>query len=459
MKKVIYTSFTAVGLLLTSITGLAQSVGIGTTTPSSSAGLDITATNKGLLIPRVNLSGSTDAVTISSPATSLLVYNTNATLGAGYYFNSGTPASPVWSKLLTAAASSGWGLNGNAGTGPNSFIGNTDNNFIRFRSNNAIVGNLSRLNVFFGDSAGIAVDTSSASDNIGIGTYALAYPDDPLAFPVQGFANIGIGTVALSWTAADIGSVGIGFGALEHNEDYDGDANLNTAVGTQAGNTMGLGQLTDATFNTAIGSFADCYDTTADDDVINSTAIGSGAWADQSNMVRIGDDFVETIGGVQDWSTLSDGRFKKDIRTETAGLNFIMQLRPVNYRLDYSKMRNYRGLYTPKNTSSRKNGANFARQTKFDNKLKTSFSIRDKKVDEKLYNGLIAQEVEAAAKKSGYQFSGVVKPANPNGRYALRYATFVVPLIEAVQEQQKTIEAQNLRIEALEKRLLKLEQK
>src|SRR5678816_2469324 len=32
-----------------------QSVGIGTTTPDPSAALDITATNKGLLIPRMNI--------------------------------------------------------------------------------------------------------------------------------------------------------------------------------------------------------------------------------------------------------------------------------------------------------------------------------------------------------------------------------------------------------------------
>ncbi|HMP95090.1 MAG TPA: hypothetical protein PKD90_19575, partial [Phnomibacter sp.] len=56
-----------VGLTL-STTTLAQ-VGIGTNTPNASAALDIDFANKGLLIPRINLTSLTDAGTIPSPAT------------------------------------------------------------------------------------------------------------------------------------------------------------------------------------------------------------------------------------------------------------------------------------------------------------------------------------------------------------------------------------------------------
>lgn len=68
------------------------SVGIGTVTPDASAILDITATNKGLLGPRVALNSITDETTIPSPADGLLVYNTGA--GAldfvGYVFWNGS---------------------------------------------------------------------------------------------------------------------------------------------------------------------------------------------------------------------------------------------------------------------------------------------------------------------------------------------------------------------------------
>jgi hypothetical protein len=51
-----------------------------------------------------------------------------------------------------------------------------------------------------------------------------------------------------------------------------------------------------------------------------------------------------------------------------------------------------------------------------------------------VYNGFIAQEVEAAATKLNYDFSGVDKPQTKDGLYGLRYAEFVVPLVKAVQE-------------------------
>ena len=96
--------FACMLLLLTS-TIFAQ-VGIGTTTPAASSALDITATNKGLLIPSVALTGSLDTVTITSPATSLLVYN-NATAGTspnnvtpGYYYYTGTQ----WERLTNGGA-------------------------------------------------------------------------------------------------------------------------------------------------------------------------------------------------------------------------------------------------------------------------------------------------------------------------------------------------------------------
>lgn len=50
------------------------------------------------------------------------------------------------------------------------------------------------------------------------------------------------------------------------------------------------------------------------------------------------------------------------------------------------------------------------------------------------YTGFLAQEVEKAIDKTGYSFSGLVKPTNDKEKYALRYAEFVVPLVGAVQE-------------------------
>ena len=84
-------------------------VGIGTSTPNASAALEINASNKGVLLPKVALQSSSDGVTVASPATGLLVYNSNATLstgsgsGVGYYYNTGTAGAPVWTRLATGS--------------------------------------------------------------------------------------------------------------------------------------------------------------------------------------------------------------------------------------------------------------------------------------------------------------------------------------------------------------------
>ena len=69
------------------------------------------------------------------------------------------------------------------------------------------------------------------------------------------------------------------------------------------------------------------------------------------------------------------------------------------------------------------------------------------------YTGFIAQEVEEAASKSSFDFSGIVAPEDENDHYTLRYAEFVVPLVKAVQEQQEIIEKKEQKIEDLEARL------
>ena len=67
-------------LLLTSLAysciSFSQNVGIGTLTPNSSAQLDITSTNKGVLIPRMT---TTQRNAITSPAKGLMVFDSTAT--------------------------------------------------------------------------------------------------------------------------------------------------------------------------------------------------------------------------------------------------------------------------------------------------------------------------------------------------------------------------------------------
>ena len=86
--------------LLFSMQVIAQT-GIGTSTPHASAKLDVNATDKGFLPPRVTLTSVTDATTIPSPATGLLVYNVGSVgLKAGYYYWN----SSNWATIATASS-------------------------------------------------------------------------------------------------------------------------------------------------------------------------------------------------------------------------------------------------------------------------------------------------------------------------------------------------------------------
>jgi hypothetical protein len=101
MKKTLF-------LLLVSFYAFSQT-GIGTTTPNASAKLDVYSTNKGFLPPRIALTGTTDASTISSPVAGLLIYNTASAGTApnnvvpGYYFWNGSS----WINFIASNTSTG----------------------------------------------------------------------------------------------------------------------------------------------------------------------------------------------------------------------------------------------------------------------------------------------------------------------------------------------------------------
>ncbi|MBT1708812.1 hypothetical protein KK062_11285 [Fulvivirgaceae bacterium PWU5] len=130
-------------LLITLVTARythAQNVGINATgaAPDASAILDVASTSKGLLVPRVALTATNAAGPITSPATSLLVYNT-ATAGSapnnvvpGYYYWNGT----TW-IIFSTASTTAWTLTGNSGLNPAiHFIGTTDDKPLIFKSFN-----------------------------------------------------------------------------------------------------------------------------------------------------------------------------------------------------------------------------------------------------------------------------------------------------------------------------------
>lgn len=122
MKKFIM--FKALGIiflfLLTEKVSAQGNVGIGTNTPHNSALLDLTATDKGLLAPRLT---SAQRNAIGSPATGLIVYDTN--LNQFWYFN-GTAWTPVIGSTGPVGPTGPTGPQGIQGvTGPTGPAGNS----------------------------------------------------------------------------------------------------------------------------------------------------------------------------------------------------------------------------------------------------------------------------------------------------------------------------------------------
>jgi len=199
----------------------------------------------------------------------------------------------------------------------------------------------------------------------------------------------------------------------------------NTSMGYQAMNT-----LTNGSNNTVIGSGADVNFSGQ----VNGSAFGFGAIVDANNKVRIGNTSVISIGGQVGWTNFSDGRFKREVQEDVKGLEFIKKLRPVTYWVDNTAIEQY---YRPGTEPAQRNN--------------TAATQRQ--------SGFIAQEVEAAVKQTGFNFSGVDVPTNAKALYGLRYAEFVVPLVKAVQEQQATIEKQQVLMNIMQKEIEELKAK
>ncbi len=152
----------------------------------------------------------------------------------------------------------------------------------------------------------------------------------------------------------------------------------------------------------------------------NCIAIGEAVTCTATNQARIGNSSTISIGGYVNWSNISDGRFKKDMKEDVKGLDFITRLKPVTYHLD---VRSISGQL------------NENRSKHVDKSSAAAVEEKEKIV----FSGFIAQQVDQAAREASYNFSGINKPMGSTDIYGLRYDDFVVPLVKAMQQQQQSL--------------------
>jgi hypothetical protein len=253
----------------------------------------------------------------------------------------------------------------------------------------------------------------------------------------DGTANIGVGENALLDLSSGENNVAVGIYTLESVTT----GSRNTAVGNSSMLLTSSGS-----FNTAFGAWAlvnpmhSDYNTAVgyyagqqNQSLSHCGSFGYDARPTASNMIHIGNTAVTWIGGMVGWGTFSDARVKQDIREDIPGLDFVLALRPVTYHYDVDRLDELMGI---------------KKQTEELDCMKQAKADQEKII----YSGFLAQEVEQAAQKCGYDFSGVKAPVNENTPYSLVYAEFVVPLVKAVQEQQKLIEELQNKVKELEAR-------
>jgi trimeric autotransporter adhesin len=290
---------------------------------------------------------------------------------------------------------------------------------------NTAVGRMALYSLSLGSTGNTAVG-NTAMEGYNNGNFSSAFGYGALGIFKNGGGNTALGSQAMNQGHTGSNNTAVGVSTLAANiSNRSININGNVAVGAKA-----LSE-TEGNNNTAVG-----YDEYTTPGVMsNTTTLGYWVHATASNQVRIGNGYVTSIGGYVGWSNLSDGRFKKNVTADVPGIAFIEKLQPVTYTLDLAALN--RKLYPGiENIKSAWEGE------------KEKARLEKEKI---VYTGFVAQEVEKAAKETGFNFSGVDAPKNETDLYGLRYAEFVVPLVKAVQEQQQQIEVLNKKIDGQKK--------
>ena len=215
--------------------------------------------------------------------------------------------------------------------------------------------------------------------------------------------------------------------------------NGNTAVGSNA-----LLRLVTGDNNTAVGLnslilMQDASNATA---ITNATGLGYSARVSGSNQVQLGNSetTVYAYGAVQD---RSDARDKADVRDTILGSDFILSLRPVDFRWD---MRDDYIETVERESEVLDEEGNPVMQVEFE-------VIRHEKDGSRkrtrYHHGFIAQEVRETMRNLGVDFGGFQDHSINGGNdvLSLGYQELIAPMVKTIQELAK-------RVAELEKKVL-----
>jgi hypothetical protein len=402
-------------------------VGIGTVSPDPSAMLEIKDDNQGVLLPKITAAQKNAIV---SPATGLIIYQTDGSAGFWYYNGS------AW----VAINSAGWKLTGDSGTSSGNFLGTTDNKDLVIATSDA-----ERIRV--SSSQNVGINQSSPTTKLHItGTAPVMRIEDGnqinkrvLTSDASGFATWTTKTITgfvpdYDWVLGDGTLTGMAFNNhICHNGKVVIGRTVTPATPATHDFEVSNGQTTGTTFG--IG------DTELITDGNNQTLFKGSLLPISDNTRYLGNtisnrgisQIYNTVYSVNGTIQTSDENLKSDIKPLNYGIKEIMQLKPVSY---FWKEEKINTVLVPEN-------------------------------EKQLKLGLIAQEVEKIIPEVVYSESWMQKSEDEPGEFVKRkaeilgmnYEELLPLLVKAKQQQNEEINALKKETEELKLRLNKLLEK
>jgi len=263
-----------------------------------------------------------------------------------------------------------------------------------------------------------ALEISIGNYNTAIGSNAMK-----LSSGSNANSNTAVGASALQSTTGG-NNTGVGLDALKSNTS--GNGNVGVGNGTLYSNLI-------RTNNTAIGANALYFNTAWS----GSTGVGYDSNVDGSNQIQLGNTLA-TPYAYNALNVRSDERDKADIRDTVLGLDFINELRPVDYKFDY------REDYRPEKPTPLELDATEEEKDAY--KIIMDEWVESCKVDNlthdgtnkrsRYHHGLIAQEVKEVIDASGVDFGGFQdhKIGGGGDVLSIGYTELIAPMIKAIQE-------------------------
>ncbi len=279
-------------------------------------------------------------------------------------------------------------------------------------------------NIFMGESAGnfslLGENSASSSYNIGIGykslnkltngSYNTSVGINSLMNNTSGYSNSAVGYYSLPQNTSGSYNSAFGILSLENNSTgnynsgngYKSLSQVNSGSGNTGSGCFSLFSVTTGNNNTGIGNYAGISLVSGS----NNTIIGYNSTPSSptvSNQITLGNNQITSLRcNVQSITSLSDQRDKKEIQKLSLGLDFILKLKPRQFKWDKREW--------------------YQNDSNDGSKMQKEFTA-----------GFIAQELDETQESENADWLGLVLKDNPDKMEAT-YGNLLPVIVKAIQD-------------------------